>query len=571
MTHPDYLVGTTPLEIELEPDDYWVTVSKMDDPIDFRADGETNTIVRAYVSEQGQITGTITAAKSYLITIMPGHQTIVTALFWPKDQTLADFVATLPEETLFPVIDTQFLAETFAVHGIPTEAQPLLQSMLSRTGKLAWYSPDGTQHLYIYFSEPDQVLVDPHIPIPSDSTSNIQPLQTTSAVAEASTIDDQVNVALSAPVEFYISDGSLGPWQFAPEQLGEMLVIEQVAQPGDTSSDLGSVNLDQFRLFLEGLAADLALSPVNTRFTFNEDTRQLEVMGHGVNGRVLDVESTLAQLEVALFATNAADRRVQLIFQNMLPAINDQATASSLGITELIVQRTTYYDDTHRAHMQVVAESFHGLVIPPNEEFSFNAWLGDAGAEPGNEQGMIIIGNQMITSVDSSACQVATTAFQAAFYGGYPILERVEHAYRVSFYEESEGPGMDAAVYAPVADFRFLNDTPYHLLIEVEINPGDRSITWKFYSTSMNRRVAKEGPVIRNETSPPPPIYRPNPDLSAEEIRQVSEAVNGADVYVYRTVYEGDRVIIDREEYHSHYIPWADQFEVAPGDSRINR
>jgi len=41
-------------------------------------------------------------------------------------------------------------------------------------------------------------------------------------------------------------------------------------------------------------------------------------------------------------------------------------------------------------------------------------------------------------------------------------------------------------------------------------------------------------------------------------------------VYVYRTVYEGDRVIIDHEEFHSHYVPWADQYEVAPGDPRIN-
>ena len=44
----------------------------------------------------------------------------------------------------------------------------------------------------------------------------------------------------------------------------------------------------------------------------------------------------------------------------------------------------------------------------------------------------------------------------------------------------------------------------------------------------------------------------------------------GADVYVYRTVYQNDQIIIDHEEFHSHYMSWADQYEVAPGDSRIN-
>jgi hypothetical protein len=86
----------------------------------------------------------------------------------------------------------------------------------------------------------------------------------------------------------------------------------------------------------------------------------------------------------------------------------------------------------------------------------------------------------------------------------------------------------------------------------------------------MNRRVVKEGPVIKSQTAPPPPIYRANAQLSPGQIRQIDYAVSGADVYVYRTVYQNDQIIIDHEEFHSHYVPWADQYEVAPGDSRIN-
>jgi len=102
-------------------------------------------------------------------------------------------------------------------------------------------------------------------------------------------------------------------------------------------------------------------------------------------------------------------------------------------------------------------------------------------------------------------CQVATTAFQTAFYGGYPILERTEHAYRVGYYEEGEGPGMDATVYEPIVDFRFQNDTPYALLIETYVNAANSTITWKFYSTSVGRRVVKDGPYVKNQTAPPRP------------------------------------------------------------------
>ncbi|MBN1964469.1 MAG: VanW family protein, partial [Anaerolineae bacterium] len=393
---------------------------------------------------------------------------------------------------------------------------------------------------------------------------------------EADSAAAQVNQVVSAPVEFYIrpEDGAApGPWTVSTESLLEMLVVEQAVRDDGTLGYNVQVDLDPAREFLAGLAPQLTTEPVNARFVFNDDTRQLEVLAGSVNGRSLDIERTVEGFEAAVFAANPAERRVPLVFQELPAAISDRATAGQLGITELVVQKTTYYYGStaaRRRNIQVSASRFHGLVIPPGGEFSFNQWLGDVSAEEGYEAGLIIVGNQTIEGVGGGVCQVATTAFQTAFYGGYPILERVEHAYRVGYYEEGEGAGMDATVYSPIVDFRFVNDTPYHLLIETYVNSSNSTITWKFYSTSMNRRVVKEGPTIRNQTPALPAIYRANAALSPGQIRQVDYAVGGADVYVYRTVYEGDRIIIDREEFRSHYVPWRDQYEVAPGDPRIN-
>jgi vancomycin resistance protein YoaR len=130
---------------------------------------------------------------------------------------------------------------------------------------------------------------------------------------------------------------------------------------------------------------------------------------------------------------------------------------------------------------------------------------------------------------------------------------------------------MDATVYSPIVDFRFVNDTPYHLLIETYVNDGANQITWKFYSTSMGRTVEKDGPYVTNQKNPPPPIYRASADLAIGQARQVDYAVSGADVVVYRNVYDRDgNLIINHEAFTSHYMPWAAQFEVGPGDSRIN-
>jgi len=409
------------------------------------------------------------------------------------------------------------------------------------------------------------------------STIHLVISETAPVVWDTTEVAAQIDRALAGPVEFYVpasgEGGEEATWSLPVETLETMLVLEKATQGDGSVVHRLAVNLDEARARLEEIAPEVEVQPQNARFVFNDETRQLEVIAHSVDGIVLDVEGTLAAFETALFATDPAARRVELVFQRLRPNIPDTATAAELGITELVVSQTTYYQGSsaaRRQNVEVATANFHGLVIPPGGIFSFNEWLGDVSVETGYEQGLIIVGNQTITGVGGGVCQVSTTAFQTAFYGGYPILERTEHAYRVSYYEAGEGPGLDATVYSPIVDFKFQNDTPYHLLIETYVNPANSSLTWKFYSTSMGRRVVKEGPKITAQTSPPPAIYRASSDLRPGQIRQVDWAVSGADVYVWRTVYEGDRVIIDREEFYSHYVPWANQFEVAPGDPRIN-
>ena len=100
--------------------------------------------------------------------------------------------------------------------------------------------------------------------------------------------------------------------------------------------------------------------------------------------------------------------------------------------------------------------------------------------------------------VGGGVCQVSTTAFRAAFNGGYPIIERWPHAYRVGWYERGFGPGLDATVFSPYVDFKFKNDTPYHILIEAYANDAAGRLTFKFYSTGDGRQVTISEPIVEN-------------------------------------------------------------------------
>jgi vancomycin resistance protein YoaR len=406
------------------------------------------------------------------------------------------------------------------------------------------------------------------------SEFNMVVRETAPQIWDTQAIAAQINLALdSRGVTFYVDDQlglNAGPWTALSSDIENMLRIERVDDGNNTAHYELNLNDEQVRQFLVRIAPDLRKDPVNARLIFNDQTKELEVIQPSQTGRELNIATTLPQFYSAVFSPD--NRNVRLDFAEVPPTIPDTVTARELGITELIQSATTYYlgsNSSRVTNIQIAASRFHGVVIPPNSEFSFNEWLGDVSLDTGYEEALIIYGDQTIRGVGGGVCQVSSTIFQAAFYAGFPILERYPHAYRVGYYEVGEGPGMDATVYEPIVDFRFMNDTPYHLLLETYVVPGSSSVSFRLYSTDTGRQVIKEGPYIRNVRAAPPPKYVATPGLSPGSVIQVDYAVSGADVYVYRTVKDAEgNILINREEYFSGYVPWPAQFQVAPGDSR---
>ena len=182
---------------------------------------------------------------------------------------------------------------------------------------------------------------------------------------------------------------------------------------------------------------------------------------------------------------------------------------------------------------------------------------------------MIIFGDRTIKGVGGGVCQVSTTLFRTAFFGGFRIDERYSHAYRVVYYEQSPSgsintdlAGLDATVFVPLVDFKFTNDTPYWLLMETYAS--STSLTWKFYSTSDGRTVEWSTTGLQNKEEPPEPLYEENPDLAKGVIKQVDWEVDGADVTVHRTV-ERNGTVLYEDAFVTHYQPWRAVYEYGPG------
>ena len=190
--------------------------------------------------------------------------------------------------------------------------------------------------------------------------------------------------------------------------------------------------------------------------------------------------------------------------------------------------------------------------------------LGDISLDSGYAEALIIYGDRTISGVGGGVCQVSTTLFRAVFFGGYEIVERHPHAYRVGYYEQgpgSPGPGLDATVFVPLVDFKFRNDTSYWLLMETYVYGNQ--LLWKFYSTSDGRSVTWSSKTS-NEVDAPKPLYKLNRDLPDGEIKQIDYQADGMDVVVYRTVTREDETL-HQDVIKTHYLPWRAIYEFGKG------
>ncbi len=384
---------------------------------------------------------------------------------------------------------------------------------------------------------------------------------------------EQLRAILAEPLTIDFpqrEEGDPGPWTIEPQTLAAYLLIAR-QRDENGARFVVQVNPQPLRSFLERLAPQLQREAVRPRFEFDEQNKQLKLIQHGVVGRELDVEASLEALVQAILA---GQHQAALVVNLHPPAVADDATAEELGITELVSEHTTYFygSSAERIHnIATAASRFHGLLVAPGEVFSMVKALGDISLDNGYAEALIIYGDRTIKGVGGGVCQVSTTLFRTVFFAGYPIVERHPHAYRVLYYEQTPSgwanpkwAGLDATVYVPLVDFKFKNDTPYWILMEVQVDAPHRFITWRLYSTSDGRTVEWHTTGLQNKTDPPDPAYIENPELEPGEIRQVDWAVEGADVTVTRIVRRNGEVLY-RDEFVTHYQPWRAVCEYGPG------
>jgi vancomycin resistance protein YoaR len=384
---------------------------------------------------------------------------------------------------------------------------------------------------------------------------------------------DAARQILSQPLTLTIpnaTSGDPGPYVYTPEVVANLLAVQRV-QNGDQAGVQVALNPTALRDLLVPVKNQVDRLASEAKFIFNDETGQLDLTQDSKVGRALDVDASIKAINEAV---GRGEHTVSLVVSETQPRVSATATGQELGITQLVSSYTSYFYGSSAERIQNIeaaAKQFHGLLVAPGETFSMGQHLGDVSLENGFAEALIIYGGKTIKGVGGGVCQVSTTLFRTAFFGGYPIVERTPHAYRVSYYEQlasgADDPtlaGLDATVYFPLVDFKFTNDTPYWILMETYVNVGARTLTWKFYSTPDGRQVAWQTTGPTSVVPAPKPSFEENPELKKNEMKQVDWAANGADITVTRTVSRNGAVLY-QDKITTHYEPWRAICQYGPG------
>lgn len=242
--------------------------------------------------------------------------------------------------------------------------------------------------------------------------------------------------------------------------------------------------------------------------------------GVGLPGREVNLD---ALIPLTIEALHRGISDIEISVTETAPTVTvDSKELQDLGITEVVTVGESNYAGSpinRRHNIATGLARFNGHIIARGETFSFGSVLGRVDGSTGYRKELVIKGDRTEPDYGGGLCQVSSTAYRGAWEYGFPIVQRINHSYAVSYY----GPqGTDATVYPPNPDMKFTNDSPSALLIQTHHDEHDHAY-FIYYGTKDSRTSSVYGPFIWGRTPPPPDRTIQTTELPIGERRKVGD------------------------------------------------
>lgn len=321
-------------------------------------------------------------------------------------------------------------------------------------------------------------------------------------------------------------DDLIGFLEFPAEYPGEIerYFPSAVLRNYDKNNLIMGVDLNENKVveYLTVLSTVINTEPTDAQLRF--ENGRVVVFSLSQNGLRVDVEKSAKNM---IDSIKTGGNGAELVYWEIEPNIRTE-DIDNLGIVSFLGKGESNFwgsPESRKHNIRVGTSKFHGVLIKPDEEFSFNKILGEVGPQAGYLPALVIKDKKMIPEYGGGLCQVSTTIFRAAINSGLKITQRFAHAFPITYYDP---PGFDATIYPPSPDLRFVNNTGNYILIQAKIS--DNNLIFEFYGTNDGRKVRVSGPTQ----------YDIKPDGSMKAV-------------LVQEVYDSKGDIIQKDAFYSNY------------------
>ncbi|MBS1118648.1 MAG: VanW family protein [Deltaproteobacteria bacterium] len=217
------------------------------------------------------------------------------------------------------------------------------------------------------------------------------------------------------------------------------------------------------------------------------------------SGLGLDAWGSLPRLAIAA-RTGAGSVELATV------AVPAEITKTGLGIDDIshvmghYSTRFPVTDRDRNFNLKLAASKLDGVVLKPNEEWSFNGTVGERAEKEGYKIAHVITAGEMVDGLAGGTCQISTTLFGAAFFAGISIVDTTNHS-RPSAYTPL---GFDATVVWPNTDLKLKNPYEFPIVIHYVVANGEAKVEIlgkerPYDKIIFERKVLEESPFTTEE------------------------------------------------------------------------
>jgi len=220
------------------------------------------------------------------------------------------------------------------------------------------------------------------------------------------------------------------------------------------------------------------------------------------------------------------------------PKITTQNILTKLAITEKLGNYSTSLKNKEENtiyNIRLASDVINGILIKPQEIFSFNKYVGPGEKADGYKESTIIANGVFVNGYGGGICQVSSTLYNAVLLANLPIVERYNH----SVYGEATKYvplGQDAAIFYGFKDLKFKNNSNHTIVIFSKVfrDTIQVNIFGEDEDEAEVKIISKDKKIIDYQI-----IREKDSNLEAGQEIVVQEGVPGYQIKTYRIIRKG--------------------------------